>query len=50
MIYITNFGGKIKEKRKKPWLGWLKLEAPKALCVKKNPIFNFKKWKNQNKA
>lgn len=37
MIYITKFwGGGKKEKRKekeKPWLGCLKLEAPKALCV-----------------
>jgi len=43
MIYITNFGGKIKEKRKKPWLGWLKLEAPEALCVKKIQFLIFKK-------
>jgi hypothetical protein len=38
------FGGERKGKRKKrrikkPWLGWLKLEASKALCVKKNPNF-----------
>jgi len=30
-----------RRRRKKPWLGWLKLEAHKVLCVKKNPNFNF---------
>jgi hypothetical protein len=47
MIYITIWGGgerkKKKRRRKNPWLGWLKLEASKALCVKKNPNLNFKK-------